>query len=84
MCAKPIIVSDGSAMSVIVRKEDCGLVVPWGDVAALKEALLKLKNVPDLRRTLGENGRRAYDERYGWPIMEKRLLKAYGEAGDER
>lgn len=79
MCAKPIIVTDGAAMSSIVRKENCGLVVPWGDVAALKEALLELKNSPELRHKLGQNGRRAYDERYGWPIMEKRLLKAYDE-----
>lgn len=76
---KPIIVSDGASMANIVREENCGLVVPYGDVDAIKEAIIKLKNDPDLRQRLGKNGRRAYKERYSWDIMEKRLLNAYKE-----
>lgn len=77
MCGKPIIVSDGSSMANIVRKENCGLVVPYGDVAAIQEAVLKLKNDFQLRQTLGQNGRRAYENRYSWRIMEQRLLDSY-------
>jgi len=77
MCGKPIIVSDGSSMANIVRKENCGLVVPYGDVAAIKEAILKLKNEPGLRQRLGLNGRNAYENRYSWRIMEQRLLDSY-------
>ena len=77
MCGKPIIVSDGSSMADIVRKENCGLVVPYGDVGAIKLAILKLKNNPELREELGRNGRRAYEDRYSWQIMEQRLLDAY-------
>jgi len=77
MCGKPIIVSDASSMADIVRKENCGLVVPYGNVAAIKEALLKLKNNPELRQELGHNGRRAYEDRYSWRIMERRLLDSY-------
>jgi glycosyltransferase involved in cell wall biosynthesis len=77
MCGKPIIVSDGSSMADIVRKENCGLVVPYGDVDAIKEAILKLKNNPKLCQKLGQNGRRAYENRYSWQIMEKRLLDSY-------
>jgi len=77
MCAKPILVSDGTAMAEIVRKEDCGIVVPYGDVDAIKRAILTLKNDPALCRRLGENGRRAYETKYSWKIMEERLLKIY-------
>lgn len=77
MCGKPIIVSDGSSMANIVREENCGLVVPYGDVAAIREAVLKLKNDSQLRQTLGQNGRRAYENRYSWRIMEQRLLDSY-------
>lgn len=77
MCGKPIIVSDGSAMANIVREENCGLVVPYGDVAAIREAVLKLKNDLQLCQTLGQNGRRAYESRYSWKIMEQRLLDSY-------
>ena len=81
MCGKPIIVSDGSSMAEIVRKENCGLVVPYGDADAIREAIVKLKNNPQLRQTLGQNGRRAYESRYGWPIMEQRLLDSYQQLG---
>lgn len=83
MCGKPIIVSDGSSMADIVRKENCGLVVPYGDVDAIKEAILKLKNSPELRQKLGQNGRRAYENRYSWQIMEQRLLDSYQQLSSE-
>jgi glycosyltransferase involved in cell wall biosynthesis len=77
MCAKPIIVSDQSAMAAIVRKSNCGLVVPYGDIEAIKVAIQKLKNDSNLRHELGMNGRKAYDETYSWRIMEHRLLAGY-------
>ena len=77
MCGKPILVSDETTMAEIVRKEDCGIVVPYGDVDATKRAILTLKNDPALCRRLGENGRRAYETKYSWKIMEERLLKIY-------
>lgn len=79
MCGIPIIVNDNTSMANIVRKEDCGLVVPYGDIDAIREAILRLKNDHNLRKALGENGRKAYDERYSWAIMESRLINAYTE-----
>jgi glycosyltransferase involved in cell wall biosynthesis len=79
MCAKPIIVSDQSSMAEIVRKENCGLVVPYGDAKAIKHAILMLKNDPALCKHLGENGRRAYETKYNWNIMKKRLIEAYNQ-----
>jgi len=80
-CAKPIIVSDGTPMSQIVRNEDCGIVVPYGDIKAIREAVLRLKNDPELRQRLGQNGRKAYETRYNWKIMESRLVEAYRDLG---
>jgi glycosyltransferase involved in cell wall biosynthesis len=77
MCGKPIIVSDGGAMANIVREENCGLVVPYGDIDALREVIVKLKNDVNLRQRLGNNGRKAYEQKYSWSAMEKRLLDAY-------
>jgi glycosyltransferase involved in cell wall biosynthesis len=79
MCGKPIIVNDDTTLANIVRKENCGLVVPYGDIEAIKDAILKLKNDSSLYRKLGENGRRAYDEKYSWDIMGKRLINIYDE-----
>lgn len=83
MCGKPIIVSDGSSMADIVRKENCGLVVPYGDVDAIREAILELKNNRELRQGLGQNGRRAYENRYSWRIMEQQLLESYRQLSDK-
>jgi glycosyltransferase involved in cell wall biosynthesis len=77
MCGKPIVVSDGSSMTEIVSRENCGVIVPYGDVKAIREAIVKLKNDPDLRHKLGVNGIRAYEERYSWGIMERRLINLY-------
>lgn len=77
MCGKPIVVSDGSSMTEIVRSENCGVIVPYGDVKAIKEAIVKLNSDADLRQQFGANGRRAYEERYTWDIMERRLIDLY-------
>jgi len=79
MCGIPILVNEGTSMADIVRKETCGLVVPYGDINAIKDAILLLKNDPRLRKQLGANGRRAYEQKYDWKIMEDRLLALYQE-----
>ncbi len=77
MCGKPILTNEGTTMADIVRTEDCGIVVPYGDVDAIRHAILTLKDDPALCMHLGENGRQAYETKYSWSIMEERLLKAY-------
>lgn len=77
MCLKPIIVNDGIAAADIVRKENCGLVVPYGNADALAESITALKNDGEYRDMLGRNGRAAYDKKYSWHIMEGRLLEAF-------
>jgi glycosyltransferase involved in cell wall biosynthesis len=77
MCGKPIIVNSEIAASKIVQTEKCGLIVPYGNVDSIREAILRLKNNPDLRKELGENGRRAYEKKYSWNIMKEKLLNAY-------
>lgn len=84
MCGKPIIVNEGVATADKVREENCGLVIPYSDYEALKEAVLLLKNNPELRKELGENGRRAYDTKYNWKIMEKRLLDLYASLEEKQ
>jgi len=83
MCGKPIIVSDGSSMADIVREENCGLVVPYGDAGEIRKAILKLKDNPKLSQVLGQNGRRAYENRYSWQIMQQRLLDSYQQLSNK-
>jgi len=39
--------------------------------------MIKLKDDLNLRQKLGENGRKAYENKYSWVIMERRLIDAY-------
>ncbi|KAF5082952.1 Glycosyl transferases group 1 [anaerobic digester metagenome] len=84
MCTKPILVNDGTSMAQIVEEEGCGLVVPYGDINAIKRGILTLKNDPRLCKCLGENGRKAYETKYSWSIMEGRLLEVYKQLDPEQ
>ncbi len=77
MAGKPFIVNSEIGASRIVRDENCGFIVPYGDAESLKKVIIKLRDNSLLRRQLGANGRKAYEEKYSWSIMEKRLLTAY-------
>jgi glycosyltransferase involved in cell wall biosynthesis len=77
MCRKPIIVNSGTSMDKIVRAEKCGIVIETLAPSAIREAVQRLKDDARLRETLGKNGRIAYEERYGWSIMERRLIDAH-------
>jgi hypothetical protein len=43
-----------------------------------------LKNDPALCKRLGENGRKAYETKYSWKIMEERLLEVYEKLDPEQ
>jgi glycosyltransferase involved in cell wall biosynthesis len=77
MLGKPILVCAHTNMDRIVSAVDCGLTLPYGDTAALEAALKLLAADVPLRRRLGENARRAYEETYSWERMRARLHALY-------
>jgi glycosyltransferase involved in cell wall biosynthesis len=77
MCRTPIIVNGETTMADIVREENCGIIVPYSDELALKNAILELKNNPEMCKKMGENGRNAFEREYNWEVMEKRLVALY-------
>ncbi|MCC6019434.1 MAG: glycosyltransferase family 4 protein [Candidatus Verstraetearchaeota archaeon] len=84
MMGVPIIVNEESIHSRIVKKYNCGLVVPYGNIRSLENAILKLKNDATLRERFGKNGRRAFKENFEWDLYEKELIKCYQELLTER
>lgn len=73
----PIIVNENTSMANIVQKENCGVVIPYGDKESLIGAISCLKDNEGLRKRLGYNGRKAYENKYNWKIMENRLNSIY-------
>ena len=83
MCGRPILVNKGTSTANKVREENCGLVVDANNIDEIKEAIIKLRDNPELCKELGANARKAYEERYSWEIMERRLITLYQELTDE-
>jgi glycosyltransferase involved in cell wall biosynthesis len=77
MLGKPVIVARGSNIDRIVEAEKCGLVIPYGDVQKLEEALLYLQSNPSIRQEYGRKAREAYENTYAWKKMADRLLALY-------
>ncbi len=73
---KPAIVSDDTVMAEIVREEQCGLVVPYGDATALSRALGTLADDASYAR-LCRNAHAAFVARYNWEVMAPRLTGMY-------
>jgi len=77
MFARPVLVSDGTAIAELVRTIGCGKVVPYGDRAALRKGLEGLMLAPVECGAMGARGRAAFESRFNWKAMEARLLDAY-------
>lgn len=82
MLGKPIIVAYNTNMDRIISTAEAGLVVTYGDEAALEAALTKLADNPTLRAEFGKNARAAYEQTYSWHVMESRLQKLYSEIAE--
>lgn len=79
----PIIVNENTSMANIVENENCGVIIPFRNKKALKESICCLKEDKNLKQKLGSNGRKAYENKYKWTIMEDRLLNIYNHLDDQ-
>jgi glycosyltransferase involved in cell wall biosynthesis len=74
MCGVPIITN---VATEIVTETQCGIVVNYKEVDQIRDAIVRLRDDPHLRKRLGENGRKAFLQKYNWSTMEKELFKVY-------
>ncbi len=74
-----VVAADVGSVAEAVRHEETGLLVPPDDPAALAAALRRLFADPDLRRRLGEQGRRLVLERFTADHMTRGFERLYAE-----
>lgn len=79
MYGLPIVTTDLPEIRRIVLESKCGLIVEKRSVDYLADAISVLIDQKELRKKLGENGRKAAYEKYNWGMMEKKLLRVYDE-----
>ena len=77
---RPVVATPVGGLRDLVTDGETGLVVPARDPAALRAALERLLGDPQLRRRLGEAGRRRAGERFSWAAVTDATLAAYAEA----
>jgi len=82
ICGKTVIASNLPAMSGIIKDSSCGVLVNPIDIKEIAEAIIYLLEHPEEAKKMGENGRRAVEEKYNWTEMEKELIKIYFKIGD--
>jgi alpha-maltose-1-phosphate synthase len=74
---RPVVASAVGGLLDLVSDEKTGLLVPPGDVGALRAALERLLGDPALRRRLGEAGRDHARAELAWDTVVERTLEAY-------
>lgn len=74
---KPVIASAAGGIMDIVRDGETGILVPPGDVPALRDAILSLMSAPEQRRALGAAGRAHVGREFSWPVIVERLEEVY-------
>jgi glycosyltransferase involved in cell wall biosynthesis len=77
---RPVVAGDVGGLRDLVRHEETGLLVPPGDVGALRAALHRLLADADLRRRFGEAGRARIAEHFTWQRFGDDMLRAYEDA----
>ena len=74
MCGLPVITNIAHE---IINETQCGILVHYDNINQIKQAIIALRDDPEFRARIGNNGRRAFLEKYNWHTMEKKLFKMY-------
>jgi len=73
----PMIVTDVGGSSEMVIDGESGLIVPPKNPQRLAEAIIKLAKEPDLRRRLGQSGRRLAQQKFSLELCVERHERLY-------
>lgn len=74
---RPVIAAEAGGIPGVVDNGKNGILVPFGDIPLLANAIQLLIGDPELNRALGENGYRKLMENYTWDRVTDRVLDAY-------
>lgn len=75
----PVIASGVGGIPEAVRDGENGILVPPADSSAIKNAVIKLLADSDLRRKMGQNGRKIVEEEFSVNCMVEGILDVYSE-----
>jgi glycosyltransferase involved in cell wall biosynthesis len=82
MCRTPVVVCDDSGCGELVRAADGGRLVPYGDAAALADALRALLDDGVERRRCAAAGRQWVEQHLGWDRIAEETRDLYRKVRD--
>ena len=82
-CALPVVSTPVGAIAEVVSDEHTGLLLPARDVDALRQALRRLMDQPELRQRMGQAARLAAEQRMGLDTMLDRMQNIFSQARRE-
>ena len=78
----PVICSNFPLWRSIVEGSDCGVCVDPEQPAEIAEAIDFLVQNPARAAEMGQNGRKAIEQKYNWPAEERKLIELYTRLTD--
>jgi starch synthase len=78
MCGKASVATAVGGVPEVIESGKTGVLVPYGDPAALSEAVGSLLKEPERAKAMGQSARKTALETHTWPKVVDRVLKAYG------
>jgi len=76
---RPVIGARAGGIPGVVDDGENGLLVPYGDVAALTGAMRRLLTEPGLGQKMGQRGRQKVQEVFNWDHVGDRVLQIYAQ-----
>jgi glycosyltransferase involved in cell wall biosynthesis len=77
MLAKPVLMNRGIKISEIVEQNNLGILYDYGNTESIRKAILQLISNRQLCQTMGENGRKLYEEKYSALNNANNLINLY-------
>jgi glycosyltransferase involved in cell wall biosynthesis len=75
----PVIASNFPIYKEIIEKNNCGICVDPLNVEEIADAVKWIIDHPEEAKRMGENGRRAVEEKYNWEKEGEKLVNIYKE-----
>ena len=79
---RPVIAAAAGGIPGVVDNGKTGILVPFGDVSSLANAIRLVTKDAELNRILGENGLNKLRANYTWEAVTEQVLDAYHEVID--
>ncbi len=80
----PVVTTPAGDAGLVVQDGITGYVVPFNDIEGMAERMVRLARSPDLRRQLGEAGRKRVEQQYSFAGLAARLLFLYCDIARRR